>query len=165
MAKRLMSMGSLGTLTANGINAGGGADIIVYDTTLEGSAAGSEEGTYSAFDVITGFTTTSDHIDYNTTLTGTGVIAGSVGDADLTSSNYTDADAVLAFVNDASIEDLVDATGGDYEAGQDFLLAVTISGVGTAVYEIINDATAAIVTTEVSLLATVDATMVAGDFM
>jgi len=92
------------------------------------------------------------------------VVAGSVGDADLTSANYTSADAVLAFFNDDEVEALV-AGAGDYEANEDYVAAITISGVGTVIYEIVDATVTDLTTTEISLVATVDATMVIGDFL
>jgi hypothetical protein len=129
----------------------------------DGSAGGSVGTAYSGYDVITGFETTVDHIDYNTTVTATAVTAGALGSSDLTSSNYTDDEAVLAYFNDAAVEDAV-ATD-DYEAGEDFLIAVTIASVGTVIYEILNATANTVATGEISLVATVDATLVAGDFM
>lgn len=140
------------------------ADVIEYGVVGEGSAAGAEEGTFSGFDVITGFTTLVDHIDYNVAVTDTVVVAGTVGAADLTAANYKSADAVLAFFNDADVEDDV-AGAGDYEAGEDFVVAVTIAGVGTVVYEIVDATAATLAVDEISLIATVDATMVADDFL
>ena len=54
-----------------------------------------------------------------------------------TSANYTNHDAVLAFINDGDIEDLIEADG-DYDAEAEYFFGVTISGVGTVLYEIID---------------------------
>ena len=80
----------------------------------------------------------------------------------MTSAN-TSSDAVLAYFNDAEIEDAV-ATD-DYEANEDFIVAVTLEDGTSAVYEIINVSANTMVITQFSLVATVDATMVAGDFL
>jgi len=140
------------------------ADVVVYDVVGEGSAGGVAGTAYSGFDVITGFETTVDHIDYNATVDDTVVIAGTVGDSDLTSANYTDDEAVLAFFNDDEVEDAI-AGAGDYEANEDFVVAVTIADVGTVIYEIVDATVGTLDTSEIALVATVDATMVAGDFL
>ena len=67
---------------ADTIAIGAGANVVQYNATDDGGEAGAEESTLAGFDVITGFTTGTDHIDYNPTVTATAVVAGTVGDND-----------------------------------------------------------------------------------
>jgi len=145
-------------------------DTVVYAAVTDGSEVGAAEGTFTDFDVITGFVSGVDTIDNNITLANQEVVVkgtdagGAVTTNNLTSANYTDMDSVLAFINDTAVEDLVDSAGGVYEASKAYTFGVTISGVGTVIYAINNDATAAVAIDEIYLLGTVDATLVAGDF-
>lgn len=142
-------------------------DTVVYAAVTDGSEVGAAEGTFTDFDVITGFVSGVDTIDNNITLANQEVVvAGSAATGttnDLTSANYKDMDSVLAFINDSAVEDLVESDG-TYDASGAYTFGVTISGVGTAIYAINNDATAAVVIGEIYLLGTVNATLVAGDF-
>ena len=97
------------------------------------------------------------------------MIAGSIGDSDITASNYTDVDSVLAFLNDAEVVALVGAGGtgntdNEYDAAEDFIVTVTISSSLTAIYEFIASATTA-GDLDVKLIATADAALVAGSII
>lgn len=189
---------------ADGIIASTGADTIVLTETTsaadnvqfvtvgDGAAAVALGGTFTGFDVITGFTSGTDDLVFDagvanvddtvdTTVTQTNqaagvatnvtdvvVVAGSaatIAANDLTASNYTSVDAVLNFFNDAgsSVTANLDASAaGDYD-----IVAVTIgSGASafTAVYAVEDD-DGAVDATEITLLGTVDATLVAGDII
>jgi len=143
------------------------ADTVVYAAVTDGSEVGEDEGTFTDYDVITGFVSGVDTIDNNISLGNQEVVvAGSAATGttnDLTSANYKDMDSVFAFISDSAVEDLVESDGV-YDASSAYTFGVTISGVGTVVYAINNDATAAVAITEIYLLGTVDATLVAGDF-
>jgi Ca2+-binding RTX toxin-like protein len=183
-ADTIVSVGGSDTITpglgADTVTGGGGADVInlseavssaddvVIAALTDGSEVGADEGTFTGFDVITGFVSGVDEIDNNISLAHQEVVvAGTLptGTAsDLTSANYTDMDAVFAFLSDTAVEDLIE-TDGAYDASGNYTAGVTIAGVGTVIYAIENDATAALAIGEITLLATVDATLIASDFV
>jgi Ca2+-binding RTX toxin-like protein len=150
-------------------------DVVIFAAADDGGEAGETGGTFAGFDVITGFDTTVDDIQYDGSGVDTGaeaelIIAGTVGDNDITASNYTDVDDVLAFINDAEVVALADAVGtgnddGEYDANEDFLIAVTIGSSLTALYEFTSAAGGDAGDLEVALVATVDAKLVAADFI
>jgi hypothetical protein len=148
------------------------ADIVVIGDDGYGSAVGTDEGTFSGFNVITGFNTTVDHIDHNdasfAVAANTFVIANTAATAaasDLAAANYKDVDSVLAFFNDAEVEDTIAADGADYAANEDILVAVTLGNGTTAIYEIYDATAATLVAGDIALVATVDTKLVFGDFM
>ena len=133
---------------------------------LDGSAVGADEGTFTAYDVITGFDTLVDHIDHNgIALSKTFVIANTLGAADLAAANFADVDSVLAFLNDATVEDTIAADDADYVLNEDIVVAVTLGDGTTAIYELNDVAAGTLIAADISLLAVVDTTMVIGDFM
>jgi len=186
---------------ADTINAGGGQDIIVggtggdsivlTETTSAGDfvvytaladwagSVGAAGGTFSGYDVITGFTTGTDKLRFDSSLTAgdttaaVGVIiaaddisastAASTALNDLSAAEFTDVDAVLAYINDASIL----AAGGTftYTNGADELLTVTDAASGTSAIYHVDSTDATITATEVSLVATVDAIVAAADIV
>lgn len=174
---------------ADSVTGGSGADTInltetvaAVDVLVYGNDAGGETGetggTFAGFDVITGIGTigTVDTIDYASSVIDVGggntdlVIAGSVGDSDITASNYTDVDSVLAFINDAEVVALADVTGtgnsnSEYDTGEDILFVVTISSSLSAIYEFIAANDGAAGDLEVALIATADATLVAANII
>ncbi|MBO6899657.1 MAG: calcium-binding protein [Shimia sp.] len=177
---------------ADGIVVGAGADTVDLTETIsstdvvqfvaltDGSDAGVAGGTFSGFNVITGFESGSDKLvfDSDTTTVDSAVPGGDIvngaeifkagSDAtlalnDLTTSNYTNVDQVLNFLNDAG-------TAFTPTASQDEIIAVTL-GTGasamTAVYAFENDGadTNPVNAAEISLVGIVDATLVAGDIV
>jgi hypothetical protein len=144
------------------------ADIVVVADDGY-SSYGTVGGTFSGFDVITGFATTVDHIDHNdASFAGaalTFVVANTLGAGDLAAANYKDVTSVLAFLNDGTVEDALAADTADYAANEDILVGVTLGNGYTAVYEIYDATAATLVAGDVALIAYVDATMVVGDFM
>ena len=154
---------------ADSITGGAGADDILYDSFEEGSVATAEAGTFSGFDVITGFVTGTDDIDIEVTVDSASVIVAATAGAeasDLTAANYTDHDAVLTFINDAAIEDLIESDG-DYDAEAEYFFGVTIADVGTVLYEILDGDVDTVQDGAVNLVAVIsDATLVAAtDFI
>jgi Ca2+-binding RTX toxin-like protein len=184
---------------ADTITAGEGADIVLAgaggdtvtltETTsaadnvgilalTDGSAAVAAAGTFSGFDVITGFATTVDDIVFDSNTNGddtvdTDIVSGSVivaaGTAavtasnDLTTANYTSVDAVVNYYNDAVNTSAIAAAGNNND-----ILAVTLgsgTGVMTALYHIVDDANGIVDASEIVLIATADATLVAGDII
>jgi len=145
------------------------ADVVIISDDGDGSAVGADEGTFTAYNVITGFDTLVDHIDHNDgSFAGqslTFVVANTLGAADLAAANFADVDSVLAFFNDATVEDTIAADSADYAANEDILVAVTLGNGTTAIYEIYDATAATLVAGDIALVATVDATMVIGDFM
>jgi hypothetical protein len=145
------------------------ADVVIIGDNGHGSAVGSEEGTFTLFNTITGFNTLVDHIDHNdgsfAAAALTFVVANTLGAADLGAAEYNDVDAVLAFFNDATVEDTISASSADYAANEDILVGVTLGNGTTAVYEIYDATVNTLVVGDIALVATVDATMVIGDFM
>ena len=177
------------------ILAGAGADTIVLTETTsaadnvqfvavtEGSAAGVAAGTFSGFNVITGFTTGTDDLVFDSNVTNdntgiqndtiqTDILAGTVfvvaGSAavnalnDIDATNYTNVDQVVNFYSDLIVANTITADGTNAD-----LLAVTF-GTGanamTALYHITDDG-AGLDATEVMLIATVDATLVGTDII
>ncbi len=162
------------------IVAGGGADTtsltettaavdyINFTALTDGSAAGAAAGTFSGFDVITGFATTSDKIRVDSNVTdGTTDIdvlvtakivkassAAATDSKDLTISDYTNVDKVVAFLNDMSQA---------YSNAASDIVAVTFTDF-TALY-IVNDSGSddTLAATEIKLIGTVDEVLVAGD--
>ena len=179
---------------ADFVVAGGGSDTIELTETTsaadnvqmaavtDGSAAGTAAGTFSGFDVITGFTSGTDDVVFDSDVTtgniqndtvDTDIVAGTVfvvaGTAatvalsDVDATNYTSVDQIVNFYNDV----VTNAGGITTDGANDDILAITF-GTGanamTAIYSI-DDDSAAVDATEIMLIATVDATMVAGDII
>ena len=167
--------GGSGADTINLTETVASVDVLVYGNDA-GGETGETGGTFAGFDVITGIDTvgTVDTLDYASTAIDVGanndiVIAGSIGDNDITASNYTDVDSVLSFLNDAEVVALVGAGGtgntdSEYDAAEDFIVTVTISSSLTAIYEFIASAATA-GDLDVALIATADATLVAGSII
>jgi hypothetical protein len=177
------------------VASGGGGDIInLTETTsaidvvqivalTDGSAAGTIGGTFTGFDVVTGFTidgTADDLLVFDTgvsnanmgndtvdgavaTVNAKGVHAGTAANGttnDITATNYTSADAVVNFYNDAGSGVATNNTGVD-------IIAVTMgSGTGafSAVYALTDD-NGTLDATEVMLLGTVDATLTTAEII
>jgi hypothetical protein len=151
------------------------ADAVVYEAKTDGSAAGAAEGTFSGYDVITGFATTVDAIVFDTAYTfdstahdtvttawtsiGAEVLAstdGSTDAIDLSISEITDVDSVVTFLNDAA------TFAGS--AAKDYIVAITFDNT-TAIYDVSDTGDDAAAATEVTLLATVDDVLVVGDLV
>jgi len=157
------------------------ADNVQIAAVTDGSAAGVAGGTFTGFDVITGFTTAVDDIVFdgsvvtaniqNDTVT-TAIVAGNsfvkagslavnaLNDVDAT--NYTNVDQIVNYYADllANSNSTADGTNAD-------TLAITF-GTGanamTAIYSIVDDG-GGVDATEIMLIATVDETLVAGDII
>ena len=159
---------------ADVITGGTGADVIsLTETTAaidnvifdqgDGSAVGVAGGSFTGFDVVTGFTLASDTVEVSTI---TGFITESVvaqtaattAANDLADAEFDDVDAVLAFLNDGGYTDS-NTTTADIEA-----VAVTFSDF-TAVYLIDNDTTSALTVGEIELLGTFDAILTATELV
>ena len=160
------------------------ADVVTITALTDGAAAVGTGNNFTGFDVITGFATTSDKLVFDSGVTnanmGNATVDGDIVDGtlqvkagtaatlagnDLTLSNYTSIDAVINFIQDGGTAYTASGGGG----ANDDILAVTL-GTGatalTAVYHVVDDAAAATVDpTEIVLIATVDATLVAGDIV
>jgi len=183
------------------ITAGEGADIVymgadgdtvdLTETTsagdnvqvvaiTDGSAAGAAAGTFTGFNVITGFVSGTDDIVFDGDATNgddsvdTDIVAGTVfvkaatdattASNDLTSTSYTDVDSVVNYYNDLVAQGTGVITSNN---AADDLLAVTI-GSGTAAFTAIysiDDDSLNVDATEVMLVATVDATLVSTDII
>lgn len=142
------------------------ADTVDFDATSDGSAVGVASGTFSGFDVITGFRTANDTVVFDNTVFsgatgangGETVLAGtaaSIAAADLTIAEITDVDQVLLFVNDSAVV-------GNFDAAEQEVLAVTFTGL-TALYSINDaDSSGTIEAGEIVLIGTVDAVLTAG---
>lgn len=187
-ADSLITAGGTDTVTggegADGISAGAGgdtinlteaasaADNVVYTALSDGSAAGAAAGTFTGFDVITGFTSGTDDLvfDSNGNLDDTidtDIVNGSVfvvaGTAattasnDLTAADVTNVDKVAAFLSDGAY-----TTSG---ATQNDIVAVTFADF-TAVYTVTDAVTGgAIAATEIALIGTVDQALVGVDII
>jgi len=147
------------------------ADYVVFAAATDGSAAGSAGGTFTGFDTITDFVSTEDEVvfdtanAYDTTTVTTALIDGSavvkagtaatLASDDLTAANYTNVDTVVRYLNSAGTSYTPTTSKKD-------VVAVTFDDF-TALFLVTNDATAAVVASEVKLLGTVDAVLVAGD--
>ena len=164
------------------VDGGAGADVIVltettaandvvhFDAVSEGSAATGAGGTFSGFDVITGFGTLAaagagaDDIDVaGITVAATEFELADQDDAtaaadDLADSEYTDVDAVIAFLSGGG------SSVVDNGVVDDYVVAVTFSDF-TALYGIADDNDNTVEVGEVTLLGTVDAVLAAGDFI
>ena len=126
----------------------------------EGSTAAASGAQFSGFDVVTGFGST-DIVDVNaiTVLAAEGEVllstAGSTSAIDLADSEYTDVDAIVTFLNDAG--NVFDNGGDEYS------VAITFSDF-SAIYGIADAGVLDTVeATEVTLLGTVDAVILAAN--
>lgn len=142
-------------------------DDVVFEALGDGSTAPAAAGTFSGFDVITGFVLAKDVISFDAAHTTTATIAtawiedsevlaqtaGSTTAIDLTDAEYTDLDSVVAFLADANT--IVNNTSTD-----DYLFAVTFSNF-TALYVVKDDGDDTVSAGEVRLLGTVDAVLTA----
>ena len=176
---------------ADGVIAEGGDTIVLTETTsagdnvivqvvTAGSAAGAAAGTFTGFNVITGFTSLTDDIVFDDGTTAANIFTDTIAagdevaqssdvyastlatgtDNDLTLANIADVDEVLAFLNAAGVAH-VGAVNGDVD-----VIAVTFAD-STAVYTVtdadITDGN--IVAGELTFVATVDEVLVAGDLV
>jgi len=152
------------------------SDYVTYLALTDGSAAGEAAGTFTGFDVITGFASGTDKLVFDSTATvaadttvGSAIVDNAVvikaADAAATASNdltdtadFTDVNSVVAFLNDIGADYTDGATGaatnvvGVTNNGTTYLYAVSDNGDGT------------VAAGEVALIGTADTTLVAGDF-
>jgi len=148
----------------------GAADKVVISALTDGSAAGQVAGAFSGYDVITGFTSGSDDLIFDSAYAFNGAVTGDIVDGtvtvvagtaatlaanDLTAADVTNVDKVLAFLN-----------GGAYTDGAaaDDIVAVTF-GDFTAVYAIAADGAAGVAAADIKLIGTVDEVLVAADII
>jgi hypothetical protein len=150
------------------------ADYVTFLALTDGSAAGAAAGTFTAYDVITGFVSGTDKLVFDgaaavtasvtvTTDIVTGAITVVAGTAastaanDLTVADIADVDKVATFLSDGTYTTST-ATNND-------IVAITFSGL-TALY-VVTDAVAGgdIAATEIKLLGTIDATLVSDDIV
>lgn len=148
-------------------------DNVVFAALTAGSAVGAAAGTFSGFNVVTGFVSTVDDFVFdsgnafngdvvNTVIADNVVVYASTAatgdDNDLAIADYADVDSVLAFLNAAGIA--YQGAGGD-----DDIVAITFDDF-TALY-VVSDAApgADIAAGEVRLIATADDILVAGDIL
>lgn len=149
------------------------ADVVLIQALTDGSAAGVATGTFTGFDVITGFKSGTDKVLFDSAATPTYATGGTpialtaavkAGDVatvaanKLTAADFANVDKVVLFLNDAGVA----FTGG--AAASTDIVAVTV-GTTTAMYTVTNDGTAGVLAAEVKLIGTVDAAMVVGDFI
>ena len=158
-------------------------DVVQIVALTDGSAAGTLGGTFTGFDVVTGFTidgAADDLVVFDTgvsnanmgndtvdgavaTVNAKGVVAGTAANGtsnDITATNYTDVDSVVNFYNDAGSGIATNNTGVD-------IIAVTI-GSGTSAFSAIyamTDDNGTLDATEVALIGTVDATITAAEII
>jgi hypothetical protein len=155
------------------------ADNIIVQSVTAGSAVGAAGGTFSSYNVITGFTSTVDDFVFDDGTTadfvGDTVAAGdeiidtvdiyaatlATGtDNDLAVADIADVDAVLQFLNAAGVAH-VGGTNGDVD-----LVVITFTDF-SAIYTVTDaDVTdGAILAAELTLIGTVDEKLVAGDLI
>jgi S-layer protein len=143
------------------------ADVVGYQALTEGSAAGVAAGTFTGFDVVTGFGT-GDTVKFDDDLSDNNIANAFVdnkyvvaSDAAVTASNdlttaadFTNVDKVVAFLNDAA--------GYSGTASEKDVVGITFGG-NTNLYGVSNDGTQAVVATEVTLIGTYDAELAVAD--
>jgi hypothetical protein len=156
-------------------------DILVYASIIDGSAVGTAGGTFTGFDVVTGFESGTDKIVFDNStpatdvtafataiaMDGTAIVEATVivkadGDAtdsdnDLDAADYTNVDKIVSFLNDVAPTYLTATTNNAN------LVAINFDDI-TAVYSVDGTDTD-IVAGEVALIGTFDADLVAGDFV
>ncbi|MDA8884130.1 hypothetical protein N9H99_05240, partial [Planktomarina temperata] len=154
--------GGTGADTINLTEATVAIDTVFFAAVGEGSTAAASGAQFSGFDVVTGFGST-DLVDVNaiTVLAAEGEVllstAGSTAAIDLADSEYTDVDAIVTFLNDAG--SVFDNGGG----GDSYAVAITFSNF-SAIYGIADAGVVDTVeATEVTLLGTVDAVILAAN--
>jgi len=153
------------------------ADNVVFAAVTAGSAAGVAAGTFSGFNVIKGFATTVDDLvfdagaAFNQDTVDTDIIGNAAGNVqvvkstaattdskDLTMDTYTNVDKVVDFLNDGGYTDPNSGTA-------DVSSVVVTFDDFSVVYAISNNATDAIIASEVTMVATVDEVLVSGDIV
>lgn len=164
-------VGGAGADTINLAETTSVADYVVYEAFTDGSAAGAAAGTFTGYDVITGFKAGTDKLVFDSNYqfdnaVDSAIVNGAVfvkaSDAatdaakDLTAADITNVDKVVAFLAEAGVAYTASNAAND-------VVAITF-GDNTALYAI-NDATGNGVTAdEIKLLGTVDAVLTATDF-
>lgn len=151
-------------------------DYVVVASVLDGSAVGTAGGTFSGFDVITGFATTVDKVVFDSAYANDGLVTTPLADGtvnakfvvagtaatlasdDLTADNYTNVDTVVRFLASAG-------TGFTADTSETDVVAVTLGTGLTAIYVVQTGAAAAVTAAEITLIGTVDATLVSGDIV
>jgi hypothetical protein len=147
-------------------------DAVVFAALTDGSAAGQAAGTFTGFDVITGFTSGTDDLifdsayAYNNAVTGdivngnVTVVAGTAATNaanDLTASDVTNVDKVAKFLSDGAYTTST--------ATQDDIVAITFDDF-TAVYAVTDAVVGgAIEAGEIKMIGTVDETLVSVDII
>jgi hypothetical protein len=121
----------------------------------DGSAVGASEGTFTGFDIVTGFVVAKDlfGIDGDAAQEVFASDAATTAGNDLSTADFADVDSVVSFIadivtNETSVMDTAAIT----------TLAITFDDF-TAVYLVDNDDTTAPTAGEIELLATVDAVL------
>ena len=165
-------VGGAGADTINLAETTSVADYVVYEAFTDGSAAVAAAGTFTGYDVITGFKAGTDKLVFDSNYqfdnaVNTAIVDGAVvvkaSDAatdaakDLTAADITNVDKVVAFLAEAGVAYTASKNKND-------VVAITF-GDKSALYAI-NDATGNGVTAdEIKLLGTVDAVLTATDFV
>ncbi|MDA8883346.1 calcium-binding protein [Planktomarina temperata] len=155
------------------------ADNVVFNALTSGSAVGAGAGTFTGFNVVTGFATSVDDLvfddgttalnaftdtvaggDIIVTAGGASVVASTAATTatnDLALANIADVDSVVAFLSDGAYT----TTG----AGDFNIVAVTFDDF-TAVYSVTDAVTGGdIAASEITMIATVDEVLVLGDMI
>ena len=160
---------------ADSITAGTGADTIVGgtgdDTIILGAAGDVDQVVLAATgtDTITGFTTTADKLVVGTSAALGTTLGGAVAanqaaaatgsvfiQANGTGTAYTTTDIAALLVTTAAANKFTVAASSKY-------LFIETAGGASKVWLVNNDATATVATSEITLVGTVDATLVIGD--
>lgn len=164
--------GGAGGDTINLTETTSAADEVVFAALTDGSAAGQVSGTFSGYDVITGFKSGVDDFVFDSNYQNDGAVdTGNVNGAvtvvagtaatnasnDLTSADVTNVDKIAAFLSDG--------TYTTSTATNDDIVAITFDDF-TALY-VVTDAVAGgdIAAGEIKMLGTVDETLLAGDIL
>jgi Ca2+-binding RTX toxin-like protein len=158
---------------ADTITSGAGEDTIILTETTsagddvvfaqgDGSAVGVATGSFTSYNTITGFTSGTDDVDVTPNAAGAITIVdqddAATATNDLADADFTDVDAIVAFLNDGGA-----ALGG--AAVEVDYVGVTFSNF-SAIY-VVDDAAGlgTVVAGEVELLARVDTVIAAGDII
>jgi hypothetical protein len=153
------------------------ADYLIISSVLDGSADGVAGGSFTGYDVVTGFLSGTDKVigdtnnAYTTTTVGTALFSGgavtviastgaTLAASDLTGTTALDVDSVVAFLADGTV-----STAVGYTANEKHLLAITdATGDQTFLYAL-ESADTTFVADEINLLAVIDDVVVAGDLV
>jgi Ca2+-binding RTX toxin-like protein len=171
------------TIDLTEATANSSADYLIIASMTDGSADGVAGGTFSGYDVVTGFLSGTDKVlgdsganASDTTTLATALFtdaacktvmastAATLAASDLTATTALDVDSVVAFLADGTVAGLLN-NGAGYTAADKSLLGVTVADTNQTFLYALESADTTFTADEINLVAVLDDVIVVGDLI